>query len=68
MSAPFNPAVWLAAFTEAGGGYALTGDGRLWFGGLDKGADQWLLIAQISGHADRVAAIKTLVRERCLIA
>lgn len=68
MSAPFDPEAWLTAFTDAGGGYALTGDGRLWFGGLDKGADKWLLIAQISGRADRVAAIKTLVRERSLIA
>jgi hypothetical protein len=68
MSASFDPDAWLAAFTEAGGGYALTGDGRLWLGGLDKGADKWPLLSQISDHPDRIATIKAVVRGRCLIA
>jgi hypothetical protein len=64
----FDPAAWLEGFAEAGGSYAVTSEGRLWLGIIGMpafGAERHTV--QLIGHPERSEAIKSLVRERCLI-
>jgi hypothetical protein len=61
----FDPQLWLSAFAEIGGGYALMAGRRLVF--LVEGCDGEPLtsvMAQIVGHPDRQEAIKATIERR----
>jgi len=68
VTAPFDPTAWLVAFTANGGTYALSPEGRLWLGTVERLRPIESFTADLAGHPDRLEAIKALVRERCLIA
>jgi hypothetical protein len=61
----FDPQLWLSAFAEIGGGYALMSGRRLAF--LVDGCDGEPLtsvMAQIVGHPDRQEALKATIERR----
>ena len=68
QSAPtprFDPQLWLSAFAEIGGGYALMADRRLAF--LVEGCDGEPLtsvMAQIVGNPERQEALKSAIERR----
>lgn len=67
QQAAFDPAIWLAALSTIGGGYALMADRRLAFlvDGCD-GEELTNVMSQIVGHADRQDAIKAAIERRSL--
>lgn len=61
----FDPAIWLRALTEIGGGYALVADRRLAFLVDECGGEALTAVmAQIVGRADRQEAIKRAIEDR----
>lgn len=65
QSSRFDPQLWLAAFAEIGGGYALVADRRLTF--LVDGCDGEPLtgvMAQIVGRPERQEALKAAIERR----
>ena len=65
----FDPATWIDQFVRSGGSYAITvPEGRLWLGviGVRTAIDEHTAV--LIGYPDRVAAIVSHTRERCLIA
>lgn len=61
----FDPAIWLRALTEIGGGYALVADRRLAFLVDDcDGEALTSVMAQVVGQADRQEAIKLAIEGR----
>lgn len=66
-SAPraFDPAVWLDALTEIGGGYALAAGGRLWLIVHGCQADDLApVMKQIAGRPDRQASLRDAIERR----
>ena len=64
----FDPAAWIDKFVRAGGSYAITiPEGRLWLGviGVRTAVDEHT--GALIGHPERVAAIVSHIRKRCLI-
>jgi len=64
-AARFDPQLWLSAFAEIGGGYALMADRRLAF--LVEGCDGEPLtsvMAQIVGNPERQEAVKSVIERR----
>lgn len=61
----FDPDSWLRGFTEIGGGYALTTDGRLsLFVGDCDGEQLAQVMALVVGNADRQLAVKRTIQQR----
>ena len=66
MSAPFDPAAWLEAFTAAGGSYALLPSGRLWLGVVGIPDSLAGIVSEIVGQPDRRLAVTSLVKQRAV--
>ena len=61
----FDPTRWLCSFTNIGGGYALTADGRLnLFVGDCDGEKLAQVMAAVAGHPDRQQALKSAIQQR----
>lgn len=66
-SPPFDPAAWLHALVQIGGGYALASDRKLWFVVDQCPADDLTAVmAQIVGHPDRLAGVRTVIERRAI--
>ena len=66
MAAPtFDPCAWLCALTEAGGGYALASERKLWLV-VDLVPYEALvpLMSALVGHPDRQAAVRETIERR----
>ena len=64
---PFDPTLWLGAFSEIGGAYALTADRRLCLIVADCPADALApFIRQIVGRPERQEGIKRAIEARQL--
>ncbi|MGN6622103.1 MAG: hypothetical protein ACTHKR_13710 [Sphingomonas sp.] len=61
----FDPRAWLQGFTEIGGGYALTAEGRLNLFVGDCNDEQLAhVMAQVVGNPARQLAIRRAIRDR----
>jgi hypothetical protein len=61
----FDPAAWLGAFVEIGGGYALAAGGKLWLVVQDCPAGELATVmSQVVGRSDRIAAIRFIIERR----
>jgi hypothetical protein len=64
-SPAFDPAAWLGALVEIGGGYALASGRKLWLVVQDCPADELTpVMAQIVGHPERVEAVRSAIERR----
>jgi hypothetical protein len=62
---PFDPAAWLRALVEIGGGYALASERKLWLVVKDcPAAELTPMIAQLMGHPERVEAVRVTIERR----
>lgn len=64
-SPTFDPARWLHALVEIGGGYALASGRKLWLVVQDCPADELTpIMAQIVGRPERVEAVRWTIEQR----
>jgi len=62
---PFDPAAWLGALVEIGGGYALASGRKLWLVVNDCPANELTpVMAQLVGYPERVEAVRVTIERR----